>query len=129
MPTGPSDVDGSPHSGLVLRLCTQSNRPSSTFLTHSTMRGFALLPLLAATAVQAVPANDVQTILSELGAGYNDLASVIAGKVAEGVAQVLKGVEEKSDSWLHEGEFIKQSGLTCEDSHKTVICVMTHPTY
>jgi hypothetical protein len=79
------------------------------------MRGLALLPLLAIPAARAVPANELQVLLSELGTGYNDIASLVAGKVAEGVAQVLNGAEEKLDTWMHDGqEFIKQGGLTCE---------------
>jgi hypothetical protein len=77
------------------------------------MRGLALLPLLALSAA-AVPANELQAILGELG-GYTDLSNNILGGIAKGVERVAHKAEETVEQWLDSGrEFVKQNGLTCE---------------
>jgi hypothetical protein len=65
-----------------------------------------LLPLIA-PVVRAVPATDGQVLLS----GFSDLAD----QVVESVGQVLHRVDEKVETWMHDGrDFIKQSGMTCQ---------------
>jgi hypothetical protein len=77
----------------------------------STMKNLAwLLPLVASVA-RAVPANDAQVLLSQLGVGYSDFAD----QVVEQVGQVLHNANEKVETWMQDGrDYIKQSGLTCE---------------
>ncbi|KAI0674083.1 carboxypeptidase C [Trametes maxima] len=72
-----------------------------------------LLPLLAATAVLAVPASE-QTILNELGTVANEWQHVAEDVLREGGRQVPK--------WIDGGrEFIQQHGLTYE--------LVSHPAF
>jgi hypothetical protein len=77
----------------------------------STMKHLAWLLPLAASVARAVPANDAQVLLSQLGVGYSDFAD----QVVEQVGQVLHNANEKVETWMQDGrDYIKQSGLTCE---------------
>jgi hypothetical protein len=96
-----------PASSLSLSALLQGIRLPRT----STMKHLAwLLPLVAPVA-RAVPANDAQVLLSQLGVGYSDFAD----QVVEQVGQVLHNANEKVETWMQDGrDYIKQSGLTCE---------------
>ena len=70
-----------------------------------------LLPLLAATAVLAVPTGE-QVILDDLNRLAKDWQHVAEDVIHKGEQQVMK--------WVDGGrEFIKQHGLTCESRCRT----------